>query len=206
MKVSKKALQAARNRKVNDLADTMVAEEFENAEARLSLTKSVKKTIADQLAHPDADDENYWLAPLGKKGVKAIRSALVNCALDTIGKGTTVDWNIVPIIETDAVDDIEGIQPSFFLALAMGDKQSYSDGIKLVQTLASNEELVRSQGWQDGSNLAWYRIANTALLIAGEPKLLPALAAGWTPPEGESNPKAWMKALKNYAKAISAAA
>jgi len=206
MKVSKKALEAARARKVNELADTIVAEEFENQEARLSLTKSVKETISESLSHPDADDANYWLAPLGKKSVKAIRNALTNCALDTIGEGTSVDWSLVPKLETDAGDGIEGIQPSFFLALAMGDKHSFEDGISLVQTLASNKSLVESQGWQDGSELAWYRIANTALLIAGEPKLLPALAAGWTPPVDESNPKVWMKALKNYAKAISAAA
>lgn len=206
-KVSKAALKAARGRKVAALADTMVEEEFTIASARLSLTKEVKKVISKMIANEDADDINYWLAPIGRKGCKSIKKALVNCALDTIGKDDdSVDWSRVPHLETDAGDDIEGIQPSFFLALAMGDKSSYADGIALVQTLASNDALVDSQGWRDGSNIAWYRVANAALLIAGEPKLLPALAAGWTPPEGESNPKAWMKALKSYATAIAGAA
>ena len=205
-KVNKAALKAARERKVATLADTIVEDEFANEEARLGLTKSAKNVIAEQLAHPQADDANYWLAPLGKKGCKQVRKALIACALDTIGKGDSIDWSIVPRLETDATDDYEGIQPSFFLALSMGDSSSYADGIALVQTLASNKELVASQGWSDGDGIAWYRVANAALLIAGEPKLLPALAAGWTPPEGESNPAKWMKALKSYASAISAAA
>jgi len=203
--VSKKALKAAREAKELELAKHIVEEEFADQEARLARTQEVKERVARQLAHPNAEDPNYWTAPLGKKGVKKVRKALTSIALDSIKDGE-VQWRTVPILETDAIDNIEGIQPSFFLALMLGDDQSFKDGLKLVQTLASNEGLVRQQGWNDGSQIAWYRVANAALLIAKEPKLLPALAAGWMPPEGTKDPSEWMKSLKSYAQAIAAAA
>jgi len=204
-KISKAALKAARERKEAQLADSIVEEEFAAQEAQLAAKKEIKETISGWLEAPNADDPVYWRAPLGKAGMKQVRKALVKLALKaTDEKGT--DWNAVPHLETDAYDDIEGIQPSFFLALMQGDNQSVIDGLKLVQTLAGNNALVDQQGWRNGANIAWYRVANAALMIAGEPELLPALAAGWTPPEGEKDPSKWMKSLKDYAKAITAAA
>lgn len=204
--IAKQRLEA-QQKELEQKAAEIIAEEDEKAKIKPAL----KSLLNDMLA------EDYWTKMFSPAEVKKIRKvyillilgnedAILNPPVDGEFLDSDINWDIIPRPETDQEDDWEGVQSIFMDRCLAGGTEGLVNGLTLIQKLASSSELRAAQGWNDGSKIAWYRVAQDAFALSKDTKakvidkvIMPSIATGWMPES--TNPSEWVDELKAFAQA-----